>query len=60
MHGSAPALGWRQGVVEDARLDVAKPLVAATCSGRAPRRRVDDGWRRASRARHRRRRQSRG
>jgi hypothetical protein len=50
MHGGTPALGWRQGAVEDTRLDVAKPLVRATCSGRAPRRRVDDGRRRGSMA----------
>jgi hypothetical protein len=50
MHGGAPALGWRRGAVEDTRLDVAKLLVAATCSGRASRRRIDDGRRRGSMA----------
>jgi hypothetical protein len=50
MHGGAPALGWRRGAVEDARLDVAKLLVAATCSSRAPRRQIDDGRRRGSMA----------
>jgi hypothetical protein len=43
MHGGAPALGWRRGEVEDARLDVAELLVAATSSGWASHQQIDDG-----------------
>jgi hypothetical protein len=42
-HGGAPVLGWRRGEVEDARLDIAELLMAATSSGRASRWRIDDG-----------------